>query len=53
METSSILGALTGIGEIAKEAFGEDAVQRRRPSGAVPAAGRPAAGRDPSGPPTS
>ena len=53
METSSILGALTGIGEIAKEAFGEDAVQRRRPSGAVPAAGRPAAGRDPSDPPTS
>ena len=38
-ETTAVLGSLTGIAEIAKEAFGPDGAQRRR-GGAVPSTGQ-------------
>jgi regulator of protease activity HflC (stomatin/prohibitin superfamily) len=48
-ETTAVLGSLSGIAEIAKEAFGSEAGRGRR-SGAVPAAGtRPAPGTTPRG----
>jgi len=40
VEASALLGSISGIGEIAKAAFGEDAIAgRSRPSAAVPRAG--------------
>ncbi|MBN9672387.1 SPFH domain-containing protein [Roseibium aggregatum] len=46
MESTSLLGALSGISEIAKEAFGEEA-QNRRSSGRIPNTG-PNDGGNPS-----
>ncbi len=40
MEASSLLGSLSGIGEIAKEAFGKDAEAPRTSSGRVPVTSR-------------
>ncbi len=39
VEASGVIGALGGVAEIAREAFGEEAVARRRGSGRVPVTG--------------
>ena len=45
VEATALIGSISGIGEIARAVFGEDAIPGRRPAAAVPSAGNNDDGR--------